>query len=116
MKSGTLKTLKTPEMVAANDTAVQDANDKRQLTALVSAAASGAVLEAQLVVEGKTAESLPQFAAPFRWQQTHSGINDKQSKQAKTPQATRAVLCLLAAPLSLVLHHAAAQATTGVMT
>lgn len=112
-KTGSSKTLKTDDMVAVNDTSVENANDKRQLTALVSAAADGTMLPAQLVLEGttqlneaflchvhctciywylilagKTAESLPQFPL-LKWRETHSGVNDKQRRTANNPQASR---------------------------
>ena len=75
-------------MVKANNTSVQEANDKRQFTALVAVPAEGPLLDAQLIFAGKTAECLPQFPGELKWEQTYCGTSDKQMKAAQ-PQESR---------------------------
>jgi hypothetical protein len=51
----------TAEQVKAKDKSVQGHGDKRQFTLLASTSAAGDTLKHQVVVEGKTAGSLPKF-------------------------------------------------------
>ena len=84
-KTGSMKTLKTDEMIAANDTSVQQANDKRNTTVLVCSDAKGGMVASQWVVEGKTVASLPnssKCAAISGYSQTRSGVNSKQRTAA----------------------------------
>jgi len=88
-KTGSTKTLKTKEMVESNDTSVAGAGDKRQATAVFGATADFQLTDFQVVVEGKTSQSLPSFRGAVRWIQTGFGIPEKLRKLYKKPQNTR---------------------------
>lgn len=79
-KTGSSKTLKTKEMVDSNDTSVQNANDKRNTTALVCSTAACGMVGTQWIVQGKTASALPQ---PVGYTETRRGLNSKASKDAE---------------------------------
>ena len=55
----------TKDMAAAKDKSVKGHGDKRQFTLLATTAATGEMLPHQVVVEGKTVQSLPKFGVKY---------------------------------------------------
>ena len=65
----------TKEAAKAKDKSVSNHGDKRQFTCLASPSAAGESLEHQVVVDGKTAKSLPKFNTHYT--ATVAGLNTK---------------------------------------
>ena len=68
----------TKEQKEADDKKIKGVGDKRQFTLLGTTAANGSTLPHQVIVNGKTADSLPKFGKPYKTSVT--GTNSKGYK------------------------------------
>ena len=74
----------TKEQAKAKDKSVKGHGDKRQFTLLASTSAAGKMLKHQVVLEGSTARSLPDFSVGHKklYVKTRQAPNSKQRKEA----------------------------------